>query len=140
MPHLLFIVWKDSYNTGIPILDEQHRGLVSTINSFFFHRSETTKDIERILVPTADMFKSYVKINLLTIEKLMAVSAYPKREEHQLLHATLISHIDLMETKYRKIADAQGFLEFIKNYWLTTMENSKKEYIPHILAYYRNNR
>lgn len=139
MPYLIYIVWKDSYNTGIPILDEQHRGLVSIINSFFFHRSDPAKGIDKMLVVTADMFKAYVKINLLTIEKLMAQSSYPKLEEYQLLHATIISKIDVMEAKFRKAADGQGFLEFIKSYWFTTIENCKKEYIPHIVDYYKHN-
>ncbi len=34
--HNVFIVWEDKYNVGIPIIDEQHRGIVTTINSLHF--------------------------------------------------------------------------------------------------------
>jgi len=36
MNHNILIVWDSSFNLGIPIVDEQHRGIVSTINSLCF--------------------------------------------------------------------------------------------------------
>mgnify|MGYP002597985030 CR=1 FL=1 len=54
----LYIVWSDAFDTGVAIIDEQHRGLVSLINTFFYHKGDAEKDIDRFLVPTAEMFKS----------------------------------------------------------------------------------
>lgn len=32
----LYITWKPEHALGIPILDEQHRAVVATINSLFY--------------------------------------------------------------------------------------------------------
>ena len=128
----LFIVWNEEYETGIPILDEQHRGLVSLINSFFFHRRDAGEDINRILVPTAEMFKSYAKINFTTVEKLMRLSGYPEEEKYRALHSEIIDHIETMDRKYRRLKDAQGLLDFLKEYWLQTIQHNEKEYLPYL--------
>lgn len=132
----LFIVWSSEYETGITILDEQCRGLVSLINSFFFHRGDASGDIHRILVPTADMFKSYVKINCRTVEKLMADSQYPELKKYQGLHEEMIENIRRMDRKYRHARDAQGFLNYLKNYWLATVQHHEKEYLGYLTDYY----
>lgn len=68
MAHL-FIRWEEIHKTGLTIIDEQHRGLVSLINSFFFHKNDPF--IERILVPTALMTINFAKIHFLTEQQLM---------------------------------------------------------------------
>ena len=32
----LYITWKNEDELGIPIIDEQHRGVVTAINSLFY--------------------------------------------------------------------------------------------------------
>lgn len=132
----LFIVWSKEYETGITILDEQYRGLVSLINSFFFHRGDVETDIERILVPTAEMFKSYVKINCLTVEKLMRESNYPELEKYRVIHEAMIDNIMMMDRKYRYHRDAQGFLQYLKEYWLATVRYNESEYLGYLVDYY----
>lgn len=132
----LFIVWSENYETGIQILDEQYRGLVSLINSFFFHRGDTEGDINRVLVPTAEMFKSYVKINCLTVEKLMRDSEYPDLKKYTELHEEMIGNIRTMDIKYRQARDAQGFLNYLKDYWLETVQHNEKEYLGYLTEYY----
>lgn len=132
----LFIVWSANYETGIQILDEQYRGLVSLINSFFFHRGDTDGDINKVLVPTAEMFKSYVKINCLTVEKLMRDSQYPDLEKYENLHEEMIGNIRSMDVKYRQARDAQGFLNYLKNYWLEAVRHNEKEYLGYLTEYY----
>ena len=133
----LFIVWSKKYETGITILDEQYRGLVSLINCFFFHRNDANGDITKVLVPTAKMFKSYVKIYCATVEKLMRDSSYPDLERYEILHQEMIHHIQVMDSKYKKARDAQGFLTFLKEYWLDAIEHQEKEYLDHLTEYYQ---
>ena len=135
-PQSLYIAWDNKYETGIPILDEQARGLVSLINSFFFHRGEAVGDIYRILVPTLRMFKSYAKINFVTVERLMRESSYPKLEEYMLIHDEIIRGIELMDEKCRKKRDWQGILTYIKEYWLQTIQHHEIEYIGFLQDYY----
>ena len=82
------------------------------------------------------MFKAYVKINFLTIEKLMEVSEYPEIEEYRALHKKTLNHIIVMDSQYRKARDAHGLLGFLKRYWLKTVHDNRKQYLPHLLKYY----
>ena len=136
MYQTLFIVWKNDFATGIPIIDEQLRGLVSLINTFFFHRSDAKGDISRFLVPTAEMFKSYAKLNFLTIEKLLQEAEYPDLTKHRQEHKEIINHIIVMDARYRTERDADGLLDLLKGYWIESIQNDKKLYMPYLLAYY----
>lgn len=131
----LFIVWKKEYETGIGILDEQHRGLVSLINSFFFHRDDRELDINRILVPTAEMFKAYAKINFMTVEKLMADSGYPNLEKYKGIHAEMLYDIEVNDRIYKNNRDIHGFLQYLKEYWIQTAQHHEQEYIEYLLHY-----
>jgi hemerythrin-like metal-binding protein len=134
MSHL-FIVWIQEYETGIPILDEQHRGLVSLINSFFFHRGEVD-DINRILVPTAEMFKAYARINFATVEKLMRDSNYQDIDRFIDIHKTMLADIERSDRHYRANRDAIGVLQYIKEYWLYGGRAYEAEYIEHLVLYH----
>ena len=132
----LFIVWSDSYKTGISILDEQFRGLTSLINSFFFHKADATGDIERVLVPTMEMFKSYVKINFVTIEKMMDTSAYPETKKYKEVHQEILDNIIAFDKKCREERDADKILKYLKDYWLETIRQNSAQYVPYLLDYF----
>ena len=40
MGNLLYIVWNEKNNIGVPIIDEQHRGIVIAINSLYYFINE----------------------------------------------------------------------------------------------------
>lgn len=42
MKGALCIVWSDTNNLGIPIIDEQHRGIISASNSLYFSMQNAT--------------------------------------------------------------------------------------------------
>ena len=70
MRNTLYIVWNDDSNLGISIIDEQHRAIVSTINSLHYfiqigHGNE-------IIKPTMIMLEQYINIHFQTEEALMA--------------------------------------------------------------------
>lgn len=132
----LFIVWTKQYETGIPILDEQRRGLVSLINSFFFHRRDANGDIDAVLVPTAEMFKSYARINFATIEALMRDCEYPELERYRMAHEEILAHIAVMDLKYRRHRDAEGLLDFLKEYWLQNLQSGCNSYLPYLQEKY----
>ncbi len=135
----LFIVWSDKYATGIPILDEQLRGLVSLVNCFYFHRADADKDIECVLVPTAEMFKSYARLHFYTVEKLMALSGYPDVEKYAKRHRTIMDSILRMDMICRSKRDAQQLLDFLKDYWLSSVRELSSEYIEYLRCYYSPN-
>ena len=133
----LFIRWADEvHQTGLAILDEQHRGLVSMINSFYFHKNDPF--IERILVPTALMTINFAKVHFLTEQELMAQAEYPELAEHIEVHENLFRELVRIELKSRQARDADGFLAFLKKWWLEHINDYDRRYVSHLKAYFGN--
>lgn len=133
----LFIRWDDEVNqTGLAILDEQHRGLVTMINSFYFHKNDPF--IERILVPTALMTINFAKIHFITEQELMAEAQYPELDEHIKVHEHLYRELVRVELKSRRARDADGLLAFLKTWWLEHVNEYDRRYVPHLIDYFGN--
>ncbi|MBI5639186.1 MAG: chemotaxis protein, partial [Nitrospirae bacterium] len=71
---MLYIIWSDKSNLGIPIIDEQHRGIVSIINTFHYfvqqgHGPETLR-------PTLSMIERFSELHFETEEALMTEADY----------------------------------------------------------------
>ncbi|MDR2953110.1 MAG: hemerythrin family protein [Treponema sp.] len=114
--HNLFIVWQPSYNLGIPIIDEQHRGIVSTINSLCFaiqHRHGND-----ILRPTIGVVKEYTRIHFENEEDFLQKCGYPDIKEHQELHKELTDTLSRIGPKSIMDKDPQEFLAFLTNWWI----------------------
>ena len=59
--HSILIVWQPSYDLGIPIIDEQHRGIVTTINSLCY--AIQNKHGVEMLKPVIGMVNEYTRIH-----------------------------------------------------------------------------
>ena len=114
--HNILIVWQPSYNLGIPIIDEQHRGIVSTINSLCY--AIQNKHGNEMLRPVIGMVTEYTRIHFEIEEDFLKKSAYPDYEGHCILHKELtqaLSHVS-KESIWKK--DPQEFLGFLKEWWI----------------------
>lgn len=132
----LLIRWADIHKTGLNIIDEQHRGLVSMINSFYFHKNDP--NIEHILVPTALMTLNFAKIHFTTEQQLMEESEYPEAARHAEAHLKLYNDLIKVERKCRRARDADGFLGFLKNWWLEHVNGEDRRYVAHMKEYFGN--
>jgi len=114
--HNILIVWEPTYDLGIHIVDEQHRGIVSTINSLCF-AIQNNHGIE-MLRPIIGMVNDYTRIHFEIEEDFLKKCGYPDLERHRTLHKELtqaLSHTS-QDSMWNK--DPQEFLEFLKNWWI----------------------
>lgn len=130
----LFIRWESIHHTGLDIIDEQHRGLVSLINSFYFHKNDPF--IERILVPTALMTINFAKIHFLTEQQLMAEADFPGAEAHARAHDQLFAKLVIEEQECRRDRDADRFLEFLKTWWLDHINKFDRLYVSRLKEFF----
>lgn len=72
MKELLFVKWHDDDLVGSPIVNEQHRGLVATINSLYYFMQQGW-DLES-LRPTILMLEQYVMFHLKTEESILVAN------------------------------------------------------------------
>lgn len=76
----LYIVWQDSFEQGNAIIDEQHRGVLATVNSlnYFLKQGASLKD----LMPTIKMLVNYLMFHYRTEEGILNASEYPNMDEY----------------------------------------------------------
>jgi len=116
LEHNVFIVWKQEYDLGIPIIDEQHRGIVTIINSLHFGTQNSY--IKNILFPTVVMLRSYADIHFQTEEHFLETAEYPGAANHRLLHKEYTSKLAGIEREISIDKDPRQLMGFLKKWWL----------------------
>jgi hemerythrin len=134
-----YIRWTRDFETGIDIIDEQHRGLISLINTFFYHKADQDADLDRFLIPTAEMLKAYSKLHFMTLERLMNETSYPVSEiqREAEIHAKKLDTLIKTDDECRKNRDADTFLKFLRDLWSHRDCSVDSGYIAHIRKYYQ---
>lgn len=130
MKNVLFIIWNDSNNTGIRIIDEQHRGIISTINSLYYF-TQDGHGIE-ILKPILIMIEQYVEIHFRTEESLMKLSNYPEINEHIQLHKDLAAQAKMMLIDPKRGKEPAEVLRFLKEWWNYHINTEDRKYVPYL--------
>ena len=113
--HNLLIEWKQAYELGIPILDEQHRGFVSSINTIHYFLTYS-RDFD-IIEHTLEVLKIFFDIHLITEEDIMFRLDYPLYSQHVEQHKQILRDLDVMAHSLRSKGDTRDILLFIRDYW-----------------------
>jgi len=114
--HSLFIVWKPEYDLGIPIIDEQHKGIVSTINSLFY--AMQCKHGEHVLKSVINMVTEYTHIHFDVEEDLLNKAEFSDFKKHKEWHNELKRALANVGPKSLWDHSPKEFLEFLKNWWI----------------------
>lgn len=130
--HNLFIAWKPEYNLGISIIDEQHHGIVTTINSLFF--AIQNNHGEKILHPIIDMVHDYTRIHFDVEEDFLKKYGYPNLKQHHKLHNDLIHKLNVVGKKSLMSNNPLEFMEFLKNWWIDHICEKDKEFLDYLIA------
>ncbi len=134
--HLPMIVWQDTYNTGIDILDRQHRELVNTINALYSSLNMENKG--SALKPAADMVMKYTKTHFATEIAMMEKSGYPQMKQHHAQHEQLI--LDAGRSLYECLhedGDPTDFLNFLKRWFVVHITREDQAYSEHLTKYFK---
>jgi hemerythrin len=121
--------WSAQYETGIFIVDTQHKKLVDAIN--ILHDAMKDGKGKEKAETTLDFLVDYTVQHFSAEEGLMKQKNYPDFVNHKAIHDKLVSEVKEMRTKYfaGKILTMQlsSFLsEWLKNHILGT----DKKYVP----------
>ena len=114
--HNVFIIWKPEYNMNIPIIDEQHRGIVTIFNSLHFGMQNNY--VKDMLAPIVDMIYDYTRIHFQIEEDFINEINYPHAKEHHALHEELMSRLNHIGRKSILDKDPYELMEFLKNWWI----------------------
>ena len=116
--HNILIIWQPEYNLGIPIVDEQHRGIVSIINSLYYGMQGEHDDRESVLAPIVDMMYDYTHIHFKTEENFLEKFKFPYIKQHHELHGELTGTLSKVSRKSLVNHDSYEFMEFLKKWWI----------------------
>ena len=133
MQRPLFIQWNACNETGVAILDEQHRGMVSIINTFYYLLGLGVSN-SALYANIGETMKTYARIHFLTEEKLLEASTYKDIEPHKEMHRKLIQEIERVEWHAVKENEAKLLLDFQKKWWLEHINEQDQRYVQHLHA------
>jgi len=108
--------WTDVLDIGLPVIDEQHRKLISYSNSLI-QAMALGKDVE-VLGKLFEELKGYTSYHFDDEEKYMESIGYPNIKEHKRLHSKLIERVDeFREKRLHSGVTADEALDFL-NDWI----------------------
>lgn len=122
----LYIVWKDEFNVNVPIIDEQHRAVVATINSLYFFIQEGWGLLA--LEPTLKIIRMYSSFHAKTEEGMLTQTECQFVNDH--IKAQAEFEHNVIEAKEEAVAlkDPQILLTFLRKWWLKHLNEEHKRY------------
>jgi hemerythrin len=78
--------WTADFETGIAIVDEQHQGLVTSVNKLVAAVIEGEGAGQVAFMNSLQSFLDYAAVHFETEERIMEQAGYPKIEEHKKIH------------------------------------------------------
>lgn len=130
MKNEILIEWKSEYDTGIKIIDEQHRGVISAINTLFFFKQEG-QPIE-VLQPALETLDEFSRNHFMTEENILLHTQYPNLKEHVKLHRVMISMMEETATTEECCENAEHLFSFLTEWWITHITVQDKKYVPFV--------
>jgi hemerythrin len=129
--HNVYIIWKPEYDLGIPIVDEQHRGIVTIINSLYYGMQN--KYGEDLLVPVNGMINEYTRIHFKIEENFLEKFNYPELKEHKEAHRELIDKLNKIGKESLHLHDPKEFMDFLKEWWINHICHKDRAFLDYLL-------
>lgn len=140
----LYVEWSPKFELGIPVIDEQHKKLVSLCNTFYQELMKN-KAIgipawESSLTTALKECVDYVKIHFRDEEKLLIAANYTDYEKHKRDHEEFIQKILETSRDFDKatFTTAFHFVKFLYDWILGHIAHEDKLYVKQLLDFYRS--
>jgi len=125
--------WQESYSVKVKLLDQQHRSLLSLINTFAleqdgdFDQKHYAASINKLL--------HYAYTHFATEERYLTNAHYPELESHILMHTRFIMKmLDLaLKIEHGHQDERKELQDFLQNWFCSHVLGEDRKYI-HCLA------
>ena len=126
------IEWEAKYDTGITIIDEQHKKLVQNLNklSQAVDGGLKREEVKQIFIDLSN----YCNYHFSTEEMLMERSNYADFENHKMEHLNCFSKIKNCYRRFENGNDesVQELIDYLKEWWAEHVLITDKEFVPFI--------
>ncbi|OGV33246.1 MAG: hypothetical protein A2020_05900 [Lentisphaerae bacterium GWF2_45_14] len=129
-----FFVWETRYETGVELIDRQHKKLVSIINDLYSGLHSKYKDKSEAFAKAAKDAVDYVRTHFHDEEEWMFETSYPEIESQKEWHRKFIEVL-LKKTKEfdeGRTYSAFEFLKFLKEWLISHIAIEDKKFRFHI--------
>lgn len=126
---MALITWGPKYETGLNIIDEQHRGLVDLINEL--NEALVGERGMEIMSRIFDELFNYIHVHFHDEENLMKLHEYEDFSEHSRQHDIFTSQMDMFREAFQdgsKVVSSE-VLEYLRSWLLTHITSTDRGYI-----------
>jgi hemerythrin-like metal-binding protein len=123
--------WSEKLRTGVPLIDEQHRGLFDCVKAF--EKAATSGNI-LLSVHTMDLLNRYVRTHFSAEEELMRIHHFPKLTDHIAEHRQFSAKLFRLIMENVRRDNSVEMLEFLRHWLVSHIGGSDMEYVPYLLA------
>jgi hemerythrin-like metal-binding protein len=126
------MVWTPDLDTGIALIDNQHKMLCSYINAL--HRSVLQQTVKEVGNDIVANLKSYTISHFNTEEQYFSRTGYPDTEKHTQIHRNFVEKVVGVEEQLAagRVHVGAELLDFLKNWLLTHIRVTDHQYVPFI--------
>ena len=119
--------WKTEYNTGVALMDQQHRRLVELINQLF----QCMKDggDRMLLASVVDELVNYTVTHFRAEEDVMKKHNYPDLDEHKMVHKNFVDQVGVYAKKIKagdRLPPADVY-KFLKDWLIGHIEKQDRD-------------
>lgn len=128
----LYIVWSESFIQKIPIIDEQHRGVLATLNSlhYFLQRGLPFSALK----PTVDMLANYVIFHFKTEEQILREQEYYGIDTYTSISNEFSRGLKKVYVEAHRNNEPELVLLFFKKWWLSHLA-LHEEITPYLTSF-----
>jgi hemerythrin len=113
----MIVNWDDKYNTGIGLIDEQHKALVIIINDLYLACTDGYEDTGVAFKEALKRMVDYVHFHFGAEQKLLEKIKYPMFTEHKKQHDTMVNDILEAAKEYNEGK------RFVPNHFVRTLRD-----------------
>lgn len=119
-----FINWQDDFIQGEALVDEQHRAVLATINSFHYFLQQGL-GVEA-LMPTVNILVSYLRFHMKTEEGILRGSHYPDLDDYIAVSNELTEEFMAICQLAIDDQNPDDLLQFLKAWWQSHLKMHEK--------------
>lgn len=135
MPVSMLVTWQKSFETGIKLVDEQHKELIGIINLFYVQCKEVysaPKTIECL-----KDFQRCTEVHFQMEESFLIHSKYPLFRQHQASHSEATFQVKRLLQLLNAGDTSLARLEEAKKFILTWLLDHLRDYDEPFFEYYK---
>lgn len=112
---MALLTWQDDLNTGIEVIDDQHRRIVSMINQL--HQAQA-RGVALVVADVIDELVDYTLSHFAFEEELMEEAGYPFCAAHRRVHEVFTKRVSEYRLRFQAGEDVVDELKSMLSRWL----------------------